>query len=107
MRSSYLSSTIQDTSRQVGLLEYIVIMSGFASAPLVGRPGQGAPLSPQEQLKAKIARLRDTEKILKTDVLVVGSGPIGAVFARKLVVEGQKKVLMIEMGEQYVSYLPT
>ena len=36
------------------------------------------------------------------DVLIVGSGPIGAVFARRLVAAGVK-VLMIDMGGQSVN----
>jgi pyranose oxidase len=37
----------------------------------------------------------------QVDVLIVGSGPIGATFARTLVDAG-KKVLMIDVGEQSV-----
>lgn len=75
-------------------------MSSPEPPPLPGQPGQGVPLSPKEQLKVKIDLLRKQDKVYKTDVFVVGSGPIGAVFARKLVVDGKKQVLMIDMGEQ-------
>ena len=38
-------------------------------------------------------------KTINTEVLVVGSGPLGCTFARKLV-EGGMKVLMIDAGAQ-------
>ena len=41
----------------------------------------------------------DGSEILKTDVLVVGSGPLGCTFARKLV-EAGKYVLLIDAGAQ-------
>ena len=41
----------------------------------------------------------DGPEILKTDVLVVGSGPLGCTFARKLVKAG-KSVLLIDAGAQ-------
>lgn len=37
--------------------------------------------------------------VIETEVLVVGSGPVGATYARKLV-EAGVKVLMVEMGAQ-------
>ena len=41
----------------------------------------------------------DGSEILRTDVLVVGSGPLGCTFARKLVKAG-KSVLLIDAGSQ-------
>jgi len=38
-------------------------------------------------------------EILKTDVLVIGAGPLGCTFARKLVETG-KSVLLIDAGSQ-------
>ena len=40
--------------------------------------------------------------VVQTEVLIVGSGPVGATYARKLVDAGIK-VLMVEMGPQYES----
>lgn len=38
---------------------------------------------------------------LEPDVLIVGSGPIGAVYARKLIDANKDiKVLMVDIGEQ-------
>ena len=39
-------------------------------------------------------------RTVKTDVLVVGSGPIGCAFARRLV-EGGRRVIMVEAGAQH------
>lgn len=44
-------------------------------------------------------RLRERKKVFEPDLLIVGSGPIGAVFARKLA-DGCQQVLMIDTGEQ-------
>ena len=41
----------------------------------------------------------DNPPTIETDVLVVGSGPLGCTFARKLV-KGGMKVLMIDAGAQ-------
>ena len=41
----------------------------------------------------------DASEVLKTDVLVIGSGPVGCTFARKLVKAG-KSVLLIDAGSQ-------
>ena len=41
----------------------------------------------------------DGPEILKTEVLVVGAGPLGCTFARKLVKAG-KSVLLIDAGSQ-------
>jgi len=40
-------------------------------------------------------------RVEQVDILIVGSGPIGATFAQRLVAAG-KKVLMIDIGEQSV-----
>ncbi|KAI1774533.1 hypothetical protein F4818DRAFT_442033 [Hypoxylon cercidicola] len=63
--------------------------------PSPSLPGDGV-LSPWEQ-RTKI--LKDQGRTKKTDVLIVGSGPIGAVYARTLV-DNHVQVLMIDMGEQ-------
>ncbi|RYP49674.1 hypothetical protein DL768_004647 [Monosporascus sp. mg162] len=47
---------------------------------------------------SKSGEKHQTEKSYDCDVLIIGSGPIGATFARKLV-DADKKVLMIEMGD--------
>ena len=41
------------------------------------------------------------QRTLGTDVLIIGSGPIGAVYARTITDSDPKvNVLMVEMGEQ-------
>lgn len=41
------------------------------------------------------------QNVLESDVLIVGSGPIGAVYARTILnADDSINVLMIEMGEQ-------
>ncbi|XDG05114.1 hypothetical protein ABKA04_004729 [Annulohypoxylon sp. FPYF3050] len=47
----------------------------------------------------RVDALRRAGREKKPDVLIVGSGPIGAVYARKLVEKGVK-VMMIDIGEQ-------
>lgn len=60
--------------------------------------GSYIPTSPKQKLQDLIDHLKKKGNVYPADVLVVGSGPIGAVFARKLV-DGGKKVLMVDMGE--------
>ena len=67
--------------------------------PIPNLPGQDS-LPPW--LKHRDA-LRREGKEVKTDVLVVGSGPIGAVYARKLV-DAKLRVTMIDIGEQLVHW---
>jgi len=43
--------------------------------------------------------------VIEAEVLVVGSGPIGATYTRKLVDAGVK-VLMVDIGEQCDRILP-
>jgi len=43
----------------------------------------------------------DSARVEQVNILIIGSGPIGATFAQRLVAAG-KKVLMIDIGEQSV-----
>ena len=43
----------------------------------------------------------DSARVKHVNILIVGSGPIGATFAQRLVAAGEK-VLMIDIGEQSV-----
>jgi hypothetical protein len=43
-----------------------------------------------------------TQRVMFPDVLIVGSGPLGATYARKIIEEAESaKVMMVEMGAQY------
>lgn len=43
----------------------------------------------------------DGQRALEADVLIVGSGPIGAVYARTIIdADKSINVLMVDMGEQ-------
>jgi ribulose 1,5-bisphosphate synthetase/thiazole synthase len=43
----------------------------------------------------------DGRRTIETDVLIVGSGPIGAVYARTILdADKSINVLMVDMGEQ-------
>ena len=40
------------------------------------------------------------QRTIETDVLIIGTGPIGCTFARLLVEKGDRDVLMIDAGGQ-------
>jgi ribulose 1,5-bisphosphate synthetase/thiazole synthase len=61
-------------------------------------PAQQQPIKMTNQFQASTAR-----KTLESDVLIIGSGPIGAVYARTISDSDKNiRILMIEMGEQFV-----
>ncbi|KAI2469977.1 hypothetical protein F4781DRAFT_392449 [Annulohypoxylon bovei var. microspora] len=66
-----------------------------SSNPIPSLPGK----DPVPDLLKRIQFLRDHNQVIRTQVLIVGSGPIGAVFAKTLVDAGLN-VLMVDMGEQ-------
>ncbi|KAI0152756.1 hypothetical protein GGR57DRAFT_513365 [Xylariaceae sp. FL1272] len=60
-----------------------------------------APEDPKLRLLKQIDKLRAEGKVIKKDVLIVGSGPIGAVYARTFKdANAGLKVIMIDMGSQ-------
>ena len=47
-----------------------------------------------------MAHIIRPQRTIETDVLVIGTGPIGCTFARLLVEKGDRDVLMIDAGGQ-------